>query len=122
MLNNSIVTIKKITSLFLAFILVVGTIASISPFMIGAQADSYLEMENNYEKSYGNDNIDKSKDSSVSVKKINCNNINVNVNGLELNLTSVPFLSNLLASEAHADEGERGANSYGSGRSYDDKK
>src|SRR5215216_1984305 len=59
----------------------------------------------------------------VSVKSIKCNNINVNVNGLELNLTSVPFLSNLLASEANADEGERGANSYGSGSgSYDDKK
>jgi hypothetical protein len=118
MLNNSIVTIKKTTSLFLAIVLVAGTFAAISPsFMVGAQADSYLEMENNYEKSYGNDNnIDKSKDSnSVIVKKINCNNINVNVNGLEL-IALPAALNSLLTGEAQAtdDEGQYGASSYGS--------
>src|SRR5688500_4335370 len=62
----------------------------------------------------------KSDAKNVSVKSIKCNNVNVNVNGLELNLTSVPFLSGLLASEAN--EGERGAGSYGSGSgSYGDK-
>jgi hypothetical protein len=61
----------------------------------------------------------KSNGKDVSVKSIKCNNVNVNVNGLELNLTSVPFLSGLLASEAH--EGERGASSYGSDGSYGDK-
>jgi hypothetical protein len=35
-------------------------------------------MDNNYQ-TYGKDNRDKSKD-SVNVKKINCNNININVN------------------------------------------
>ena len=117
---NKIVSTKTTSAIFLATLLILGTLATISPsFMVGAQADSYLEMENNYEKSYGNDNIDKSKNSSVIVKKINCNNININVNGLELNLTSVPFLSNLLASEAQAsDEGERKASSYGSGGNY----
>ena len=110
---NRIVSIK-INTLFLSAILVLGTIATISPsFMVGtAQALPYYGMENDYKKSNGKD---------VSVKSIKCNNINVNVNGLELNLTSVPFLSGLLASEAH--EGERGASSYGSGSggSYDDK-
>jgi hypothetical protein len=66
-------------------------------------------MERDYKKSDKKD---------VSVKSIKCNNVNVNVNGLELNLTSVPFLSGLLASEAH--EGERGASSYGSGQSGSD--
>jgi hypothetical protein len=114
---NKIVLEKNISAIFLVTVLVAGTIATFSPsFMVGAQADSYLEMENNYEKSYGNYNIDKSKDSSsVSIKKVKCNNINVNVNGLELNTTSVPSLSNLLASEAQAeDEGERDTGSYGS--------
>jgi hypothetical protein len=78
--------------------------------MNGAQAQEYYGVERDYKK------LDK-KD--VSVKNVKCNNINVNVNGLGLNLTSVPFLSGLLASEAN--EGERGTGSYGSGGSYGDK-
>ena len=66
-------------------------------------------MERDYKKSNAKD---------VSVKNVKCNNVNVNVNGLGLNLTSVPFLSGLLASEAN--EGERGAGSYGSGGSNSD--
>src|ERR671912_2294436 len=115
---------KETSAIFLAIVLVAGTITLFSPsFMTGAQAQEYYGgMENNYENHYGKDTY-KSKDSnsSVNVKKIKCNNINVNVNGLELNTTSVPFLSNLLASEAQASgEGERGASSYGSGHSGSD--
>ena len=69
-------------------------------------------------QSYGKDNsYDKSKDSSsVIVKKIKCNNINVNLNGLEIS-TLPPTTLNGLATEAQAaDEGERGA-SGGDGRS-----
>jgi len=75
--------------------------------MGGAQAEPYsYGMENNYKKSNGKD---------VSVNSIKCNNVNVNVNGLELNVLP-PALSNLLASEAQeSDEGKRGASSYGSG-------
>jgi hypothetical protein len=79
--------------------------------MSGAQAEPYYGMDSYKKKSNAKD---------VSVKNVKCNNINVNVNGLELNTTSVPFLSTLLGSEAHADEGERGASSYGSGGSYGD--
>jgi hypothetical protein len=108
---NNIVFIKRTNAIFLATVLVLGTIATISPsFMVGAQAQEYFGMERDYKKSDKKD---------VSVKSIKCNNVNVNVNGLELNLTSVPFLSGLLASEAH--EGERGASSYGSDGSYGDK-
>jgi hypothetical protein len=60
----------------------------------------------------------KSNAKDVSVKNVKCNNINVNVNGLELNTTSVPFLGKLLGSEAHGDESDRGSGSYGSGGSY----
>ena len=110
-MNNKIVSIKKTSAIFLVIVLVAGTFAlSIPSFMIGtAQALPYYGQDNNYKKSSGKD---------VSVKNVKCNNINVNVNGLELNLTSVPFLSGLLASEAH--EGERGASSYGSGQSGSD--
>ena len=48
-----------------------------------AQAEPYYSgMDNNYKK------FDKK---NVSVKSIKCTNININVNGLELNLTSVPI-------------------------------
>jgi hypothetical protein len=109
-LSNKIVSIKKTSSIFLATVLVLGTLATIFPsFMTGAQAVPEYGMERDYKKSDKKD---------VSVKNVKCNNINVNVNGLELNLTSVPFLRGLLASEAH--EGERGASSFGSGQSgYD---
>jgi hypothetical protein len=102
----------KINAIFLAAILVAGTITAVYPsFVIGSQAQEYYGMERDYKKSDKKD---------VSVKSIKCNNVNVNVNGLELNLSSVPFLSGLLASEA--EEGERGAGSYGSGSgSYGDK-
>src|SRR5215204_2802440 len=88
--------------------LVVGTIAAFSPsFMItSAQAEPYYGQDNNYKKSYGKD---------VTVKSVKCNNINVNVNGLELNVLP-PVLSGLLTSETQASyEGERGPSSYGSG-------
>src|SRR5918999_1112519 len=108
-MNNSTVT-TKISAAFLATVLVAGIIALSSPsFMTGAQAQEYYGMDRDNKKSDKKD---------VSVKSVKCNNVNVNVNGLELNISSVPFLSGLLASEAHADEGERGANSYGSGGSY----
>ncbi len=63
----------------------------------------YPSYKPEYKKdSYGKDrNYDKSKDSSnsVSLKKLKCNNINVNVNGLELEV--IPsFLGEGLAAEA----------------------
>ncbi len=49
--------------------------------------DSEYGMDNDYKDRYGKDSY-KSKDSSnsVSIKKVKCNNINVNVNGLELDI------------------------------------
>jgi hypothetical protein len=108
-MNNSTVSIK-ISAAFLATVLVVGIIAISSPsFMVGAQAAPGYGMDSYDKKSNGKD---------VSIKKVKCNNINVNVNGVVLNTTSVPFLSDLLGSGAYADEGDSGASSYGSGGSY----
>ena len=121
----------KFNAIFLAAILVVGTITlSNSSFMVGAQAQQFNGMDqmyNNYEPEYGTDNsydnkqsyekennYYKSKDSSSNVK---CNNINVNNNGfneVELNALQ-PFLNGLETDEAQAsDEGEIGASSIGS--------
>jgi len=95
----------KISAAFLAAVLFTGTIAlSFPSFMADVQAEPY----------YGMDRDKKSNGKDVNVKSVKCNNINVNVNGLELNLTSVPFLGGLLASEA-GENGEKGTGSYGSG-------
>src|SRR5687768_11909920 len=103
-MNTTTVT-TKISAAFLATVLVAGIIALSSPsFMTGAQAQEYYGMERDYKKSDKKD---------VSVKSIKCNNVNVNVNGLELNVLP-PALANILSS---GDEGERGAGSYG-GSSY----
>ena len=99
-MNKSTVT-TKVSAAFLATVLVAGIIALSSPsFMAGAQAQEYYGMERDYKKSDKKD---------VSVKSIKCNNVNVNVNGLELNVLP-PALATLL----QGDEGERGAGSYGS--------
>jgi len=62
---------------------------------------------------YGQDNYDNKSDAkNVSVKSIKCNNVNVNVNGLELDGLP-PSLGGLL-NGGEGDEGQYGANSYGS--------
>ena len=97
------VSTKRTSSVFLAAILAAGTIAAFSPsFMVGtAQAESYYGMDNNHDKSYGKD---------VNAKSIKCNNINVNVNGLELDIL-LPFLIGIVS----YGEGNEGVSSYGSG-------
>jgi hypothetical protein len=103
---NKIVLTKKTSAIFLAIVLVTGTIALAFPsFMIGAaQALPYYGQDNNYDK--------KSDAKNVSVKSIKCNNVNVNVNGLELDGLP-PSLGGLL-NGGEGDEGQYGANSYGS--------
>jgi hypothetical protein len=98
---NIIKLTKKSNALFFAALLLVGTIAASSPlFMLGAQAEPYYGMD---------------KDRKVvSVSSLKCNNINVNVNGLELDILP-PSLSTLLT----GGEVDATAYSYGSGeRNY----
>ena len=95
---NKIVLIKETSTIFLAIILLIGTITLIYPaFIIGAQAESY----------YGG--MDKDR-KSFNVSSLKCNNINVNVNGLELEVLP-PSLSILLTNG----EADANAYSYGSG-------
>ena len=73
----------RISAVFLSAVLIAGTIAALFPsFMIGAQADPYYGMDKDNKK------VDKKQ---VSVSSLKCNNINVNVNGLTLDVFP-PFL------------------------------
>ena len=132
------IILTKINAGFLAIILIVGTFAAISPsFMVGAHAQQYgMEQKyNSYEPDYGMDSYDnkqsygkdsnsydKSKDSTI-VKKVKCNNINVNVNGFNgVEVGTLPTALNGLATDeaqASADEGVIGASSFGSGGGSD---
>ena len=108
---NKIVSIKETSAIFLAIVLVLGTIAlTIPSFSVEAQATSDREKDYDkyeYKKSYEKDDYkseyssygkydrdhDKSeKDSkSVFVKKVKCNNINVNLNGIDVNTGGLPI-------------------------------
>ncbi|HEX7257038.1 MAG TPA: hypothetical protein VF242_03170 [Nitrososphaeraceae archaeon] len=105
----TVTTKDNILSLILATVLVAGTIAlsSLSFMTADAQSESY----------YGMDKDRK----DVNSKSIKCNNVNVNINGLELNVLP-PTLANVLAQD---DEGEISVGSYGSygdgQSSYDNK-
>jgi hypothetical protein len=111
---NKIVSTKTTSAIFLAIVLVLGTIAlTIPSFSVEAQAtsDRDNDYDNDYEekKSYDKDDYkseyssygkyddrdhDKSKkDSSISVsiKKVKCNNINVNLNGIDVNIGGLPI-------------------------------
>ena len=96
--------------------------------MVGAQAQQFNGMDQRYnsyqpeygmnsydhKQSYGKDSnsYDKSKDNIVTVKKIKCNNINVNLNG-DIDIGASEELS-ALATEAQAeDKGEVGASTLG---------
>jgi hypothetical protein len=94
---NKLVLIKETSTIFLPIVLLIGTITLIYPsFIIGAQAESY----------YGG--MDKDR-KSINVSSLKCNNINVNVNGLELDVLP-PSLSTLLT----GGEANDNAYSYGS--------
>jgi hypothetical protein len=96
-LNNLLST--KSNTILLATVLLTGTIVLLTPsFMADAQAKPYYGQDNNYNKQYIK---------NVNIKSIKCNNISVNVNGLELDVLP-PVLANLL----QGDEAERGTSSY----------
>ena len=129
-------------AVILATVLVAGIFALSYPsYMVGAQAQEYGgdQRYNNYEPEYGQDNQynsyepqygtdysydkkpygkDNSYDkSSVSVKKIKCNNINVFLNG-DVNVNPISDEISALAAGAQAeDEGANGGNSGYDGRS-----
>ena len=120
---NNILSTKTTSSIILTTLLVLGTIATISPT---AQAQPYYEenryepeypseytINNSYEPEYPSDNsYDKSKDSSTVIKKINCNNINSNNNGVDVNL-GIPNGNDALVEAQAEDEAATANGLYG---------
>jgi hypothetical protein len=97
---NNIISTKTTSSIFLAALLVLRTIATILPsaqpqpyyrdtYEPDYGKDSYEKKpyENSYESNYGKDNY-KFKDNNVSLKKLKCNNINANLNNVDANFGS----------------------------------
>jgi len=136
---NKIVTTKKTSAVFLATLLVLGTIATISPsFMAGAQAESYYGMDDKYDsyepiypseytdnqyntyepREYTSDNNYKSKkdsSNSVSINKLKCINNNVNINGNNTGDINVGNSGRSASSPGTDDEGYLGVGSSGGG-------
>jgi hypothetical protein len=97
-----ITSAKRNSAIFLAILLVLGTIATIIP---SAQAQPYYEEEYYQEYPLYNGNNDyKSKDSNVILNKIKCNNINDNLNNVDVN-SGLPNGNDALAEIQAADEG-----------------
>ena len=79
---KNIVSTKNISAMFLAVILVAGTIVTFSPsFILGAQAAPFQDM----------DRENKADKKSVSISSLKCNNINVNLNG-DIDIGASPLL------------------------------
>jgi len=112
-LNNILIS-KRNSAILLGMLLLLGTIATILPSVQAAPyyKDRYYTQgyEHDYPTSQDN-NYYKSKDNSVNVNKIKCNNINVNVNGLDFNVFPSFLGDSGLAAEA-ADEVNTDASSF----------
>jgi hypothetical protein len=113
----------KINAIFLTVVLIAGTFVLMSPsFMRGAaQAEPGYEMNNEKPKypSYKPDNnYYKFEDSSssISIKKVNCNNVNLNVNDASVNVGR-PSLGDTTSLETSGTEGQEitTANNFANG-------
>jgi hypothetical protein len=119
---NKIVLRKTTSAMFLAIVLVLGTIAFTAPsFMTNAQATSDRERDYDNDedkKSYDKDDKDydksKKESNSVFVKKVKCNNINVNLNGINANIglpNNGPVTSPIAVAQEEEEEDDEKSNS-----------
>ena len=102
---NSTAT-RKIISIFLCNILAIGTITAFFPTLSMTQVNALSDyggmmMKNNYDN---NDNYKSAKYSSFKKDNIECNNVNLNLNGLDVNVNPEP-LEGLLQAQAEIAEG-----------------
>jgi hypothetical protein len=138
---SKIILAKRNSAIFLSILLVLGTIATVLPsaqaqpydLNIGygsyepepeyTNSNSYEPREyptysQDYQQEYQSDNsYAKSKDSSNTIiKKIKCNNINANLNGVEANL-GIPNDDGAIA-EAQEEDQTTAANGWGYSEGY----
>src|SRR5688572_15199486 len=110
-------SINHNTVFFLIAVLVAGIIAISFQSFIDTEA-SGDKRDHNKHKDYKHDNY-KSKDPTVIVKKITCNNLNVNINGLRMDISPDDIASDLAAQaqDDNSNNEEISANSLGNGES-----
>ena len=110
-------SINQNTVFFLIAVLVAGIIAISFQSFIDTEA-SGDKRDHNKNKDYKHDNY-KSKDPTVIVKKITCNNLNVNINGLRMDISADDIASDLAAQaqDDNSNNEEISANSLGNGES-----
>ena len=110
-------SVNNNTVFFLIAVLVAGIIAISFQSFIDTEA-SGDKRDHNKHKDYKHDNY-KSKDPTVIVKKITCNNFNVNINGLRMDISPDDIASDLAAQaqDDNSNNEEISANSLGNGES-----
>ena len=108
-------SVNNNTVIFLIAVLVAGIIAISFQSFIDTEA-SGDKRDHNKHKDYKHDNY-KSKDPTVIVKKITCNNLNVNINGLRMDIAPDDIASDLAAQaqDDNSNNEEISANSLGNG-------
>src|SRR5918994_1298624 len=108
-------SVNNNTVFFLIAVLVAGIIAISFQSFIDTEA-SGDKRDHNKHKDYKHDNY-KSKDPTVIVKKITCNNFNVNINGLRMDIAPDDIASDLAAQaqDDNSNNEEISANSLGNG-------
>src|SRR5688572_15609705 len=108
-------SVNNNTVFFLIAVLVAGIIAISFQSFIDTEA-SGDKRDHNKHKDYERDNY-KSKDPTVIVKKITCNNLNVNINGLRMDIAPDDIASDLAAQaqDDNSNNEEISANLLGNG-------
>src|ERR687897_994881 len=108
-------SVNNNTVFFLIAVLVAGIIAISFQSFIDTEA-SGDKRDHNKHKDYKHDNY-KSKDPTVIVKKITCNNLDVNINGLRMDIAPEDIASELAAQaqDDNSNNEEISANSLGNG-------
>src|SRR5215211_7336613 len=100
-------------------ILFVGSLVMLLPFGTSTNVMAFEEYEyeadkyDQYVMDMANENYDKSQDSDF-IKKIKCNNINANLNGIEANIDTDDSLGGIVGAESIQGD-DASANAYGNG-------
>ena len=95
-------SVKNNAAFFLIAVLVAGIIAISSSSFIDIEA-SGDKRDHDKHKNYRHDNH-KSTDTTIIQKKVTCNNFDININGLNADVSPDDITSDLVATQAQADD------------------
>ncbi len=112
---------RKIISIILCNILVIGTITAFFPSISMAQVKDLSENSEKMMNYDDNNNYKSAKYSSFKKDNIDCNNVNLNLNGLDVNAIPEPLSSLLQPQTETTEEGaDNDARTIGNGAGRDD--